>query len=213
MDDKRVAESRSGQDWTRPDDYVTALARRRTARKSRGPNPKNQHEASRFPVHMLPCLALMAVQHVEAEGWRPSLELGKTYGSHAAANAAEVGFPAGVNVWLDLEGVNHQVSAEDVIAYCNAWHREVAAAGYAPGIYVGASAILTGDQLYWRLRMRHYWKSGSSVPSIPERGYQLVQRIVPGDVVAGIAIDRNVTKTDSFGGTVRWLTRAGGPVG
>ena len=42
--------------------------------------------------------------------------------------------------------------------------------------------------------MRHYWKSGSSVPSIPERGYQLVQRIVPGDVVAGIAIDRNVTK-------------------
>ena len=56
-------------------------------------------------------LALMAVQHVEAEGWRPSLELGKTYGSHAAANAAEVGFPAGVNVWLDLEGVNHQVSA------------------------------------------------------------------------------------------------------
>ena len=61
MDDKRVAESRSGQDWTRPDDYVTALARRRTARKSRGPNPKNQHEASRFPVHMLPFLALMAV--------------------------------------------------------------------------------------------------------------------------------------------------------
>ena len=51
------------------------------------------------------------------------------------------------------------------------------------------------------------------MPSIPERGYQLVQRIVPGDVVAGIAIDRNVTKTDSFGGTVRWLTRAGGPVG
>ena len=52
---------RSGSDWTQPDDYVAALARKRTARKSRDPNPKNQHEASRFPVHMLPFVALMIV--------------------------------------------------------------------------------------------------------------------------------------------------------
>ena len=49
----------SGSNWTHPDDYIAALARKRTARKSRDPNPKNQHEASRFPVHMLPFVALM----------------------------------------------------------------------------------------------------------------------------------------------------------
>ena len=113
-------------------------------------------------------LALMAVQHVDQEGWRPSADLGASNGNHAAANAREVGFPAGVNVWLDLEGVHHLVAAEDVIAYCNAWQAEVAVAGYVPGIYVGAK---------------------------------------PGDTMAGIGIDRNVTSTDAFGGTVMWLSR------
>jgi hypothetical protein len=61
MDDKRWARPRSQHDWTRPGDYVTALARRRTARKSREPNPRNQHEAPRFPVSMLPFVALMLV--------------------------------------------------------------------------------------------------------------------------------------------------------
>ena len=58
MDDKRLAKPHG---WTRPDDYVAALARKRTARKARDPNPKNQHEASRFPVSMLPFVALMVV--------------------------------------------------------------------------------------------------------------------------------------------------------
>src|SRR3954468_3407763 len=61
MDEKRLVRPQPGQDWTQPDDYVAALARKRTARKSRDPNPKNQHEASRFPVHMLPFVALMIV--------------------------------------------------------------------------------------------------------------------------------------------------------
>jgi len=61
MDDKRLASPRPGHDWTRPDDYVTALARKRTARKSRTPNPEHQHQAPRFPVSMLPFVALMLV--------------------------------------------------------------------------------------------------------------------------------------------------------
>lgn len=61
MDDKRSVRPQSGHDWTQPGDYVTALARKRRARKSRDPNPRHQHEAPRFPVHMLPFVALMAV--------------------------------------------------------------------------------------------------------------------------------------------------------
>src|SRR5881392_3748434 len=63
MDDKRLEQPRSGahagHGWTRADDYVAALARKRTARRSREGNPKNQHEAPRFPVGMLPFVALM----------------------------------------------------------------------------------------------------------------------------------------------------------
>ena len=52
---------KSGGGWTRADDYVAALARRRTARKSRQANPRDQHEAPRFPVGMVPFVALMIV--------------------------------------------------------------------------------------------------------------------------------------------------------
>ena len=61
MDDKRLASRGSGRDWTQPDHYVASLARKRAARKSREPSPQSQHEASRFPVSMLPFVALMAV--------------------------------------------------------------------------------------------------------------------------------------------------------
>src|SRR6516165_3141441 len=40
-------------------------------------------------------------------------------------------------------------------------------AGFVPG--VGAKAILAGDELFWRLTTKHYWKSGSRVPDIPSR--------------------------------------------
>lgn len=153
-------------------------------------------------------LALMAVQHVPQEGWTPSEELGRSYGRNAADHAATAGLPTGMHLWLDLEGVNHAVSSETVIAYCNAWLDEVASAGYRTGVYVGANCILTGDQLYWRLRTKSYWKAGSTVPDIPERGYCLVQRIVAGDEVAGVAIDRNVTKVDGFGDTLTWAVTA-----
>jgi hypothetical protein len=68
---------------------------------------------------------------------------------------------------------------------------------------------LTADQLYWDLKTKHYWKGGSSaiagVPDdIPQRGYQLIQRIhYPG---TSLEFDSNVTKTDNFDGGVMWIT-------
>lgn len=151
-------------------------------------------------------LALMAVQHVLNPGWTPSLELGTRYGDAAVANAQAAGLPGGINIWLDLEGVKADVSAGEVIAYCNEWFGIVARAGYRPGLYVGAEAILTGDELYWRLKTKHYWRSGSKVPDLAMRGYQLIQRITAApDEVNGIEIDRDVTVTDAFGDTVWWL--------
>jgi hypothetical protein len=154
-------------------------------------------------------LALMAVQHVMHAGWVPTAARGADYGAAAATNAKQVGLPPGVVVWLDLEGVRKGVGSDDVIAYCNAWFDAVANAGYLPGLYVGANCGLDGDALYWRLKTGHYWRSGSDVPDLPHRGYQMVQRIDgSSDVVNGIAIDRDVTYTDAFGDTVAWLSPA-----
>lgn len=151
-------------------------------------------------------LALMAVQHVERAPWKPDEALGLTYGRNAARHARAVGFPQDVCVWLDLEGVDPSVPPETVIAYCNAWFGEVAGAGYAPGLYVGPATNLSGEDFYWRLKTTHYWRSGHpGVPEIPNRGYQMLQTIEPNDVVAGIAIDRNVTVADGFGNSVVWL--------
>lgn len=50
-------ESRS---WTRPEDYIGALARRRTARKQREPKVRTQPETPRLLLSTLPFLALLA---------------------------------------------------------------------------------------------------------------------------------------------------------
>jgi hypothetical protein len=149
-------------------------------------------------------LALMAVQHVSKAEWAPTEALGSQFGAAAAQNAQTVGFPPGVNIWRDLEGVRSGVANEDVIAYCNAWFDAVSAVQYQPGIYVGSDCILTGDDLFWRLRTHHYWRSGSSyTPDIPHRGYQLVQRITSApDVGGGIAIDRDITMPDALNGSL-----------
>jgi hypothetical protein len=64
-------------------------------------------------------------------------------------------------------------------------------AGYVLGLYVGANALLSGQQLH-DLPFEHYWQSCSEVPSIPARGHQMVQTLV-GEPVNGIGIDQDTT--------------------
>ena len=148
-------------------------------------------------------LGLMPVQHTRQPYWTPTPTMGTTDGENARANAYYVGFPAHVNVWLDLEGITPGTSASTVIDYCNNWYDAVAAWGYIPGIYVGANSILTGDQLYYDLKFGHYWKSLSSVPTPSVRGYQMIQSAA--QPYYNVSIDRDTTQTDSLGGQVQWL--------
>lgn len=152
-------------------------------------------------------LALMPVQHVRAPGWSPSQALGQQDGQNASTNAQDIGFPAGVNLWCDLEGVNAASAQSDIINYCQSWYSMVSGAGYVPGLYVGAAAQLHGDQLY-ALPFQHYWKSQSSVPAIPNRGYQMVQ-FLPSVTASGIAIDLDFTQIDNLGGQAIWLRVVG----
>lgn len=152
-------------------------------------------------------LALMAVQHVAPSGWVPGASLGAEYGAYAAANARSVGLPYGVSVWLDLEGVAEGTPTIDVIAYCNAWYDPVAAAGYVPGLYVGANSGLDGFQLFAGSRFERYWQSGSDVPEVAMRGYCLVQSI-DGATIDGVAYDSDVVQADKFKDLPFWLAPA-----
>lgn len=151
-------------------------------------------------------LALMPVQHVAAAGWVPDQTLGEMYGKAAASNCRSLDLSEGITVWLDLEGVAAGVPASEVIRYCNSWCDEVVAAGYSPGIYLGENAGL-GSEHFAELAARHYWKSGHPVAHAPGRGFQMVQEIVEGEAIAGIAIDRNITRADALGGSAFWLRR------
>ncbi len=133
----------------------------------------------------------MAVQHVEAGEWAASGELGAEYGANAARFVAEIGFPPGVNVWLDLESVSPSCSAADVVAYRNNWFDAVEGAGYTPGIYVGWQPVLSISQLYSALKFKRYWGAYNVDAVIPQRGW--VKQTPAHTQVAGIDHDDNLT--------------------
>lgn len=152
---------------------------------------------------------VMPVQHVLGGEWMATGDLGTEYGANAASFSQQIGFPPGVNVWLDLESVSTQAAAADVIAYCNNWHAQVASAGYVPGVYIGWQPGLPGSQLYSNLKFQHYWAAynvdGVSTPH--PRGYQLVQSSGQG-VVGSLdtdVYDVDETRVDAQGGQVLWL--------
>jgi hypothetical protein len=147
----------------------------------------------------------MPVQHVRYAGWTPTASLGSQTGQAAADNAIQVGFPVKVNIWLDLEGIDPNASATDVIHYCNSWYDAVAQVGYLPGVYVGANSILDSQQLYANLRFQHYWHSLSIVPNVAVRGYQMIQS--DGGTVHGVSIDKNFTRNDADQTQVKWLVQ------
>ncbi|HET9179982.1 MAG TPA: DUF1906 domain-containing protein [Terriglobia bacterium] len=173
---------------------------------SRGPEPEKDLSPAEAERILNAGLALMPVQHVRKPGWLPSAELGTKDGQYAASNTRDVGFPKGVNVWCDLEGIAPGTPADIVAAYCNAWFDAVTAAGYVPGIYVGSQCILNEQQLY-QLKFQHYWRSQSNVPNSGKRGYQMIQ-LFPPVRINGVDVDIDVTQEDYKGDGTQWFVRA-----
>lgn len=173
---------------------------------ARGPQPPGDLSIGESNVILDAGLALMPVQHGRPSGWEPSAGLGESDGTFAAQNCNRIGFPPGISVWCDLEGVKKGVKTDDVIGYCNAWYVAVKKVGYLPGLYVGPKAMLNDQQLA-NLKFQKYWRSQSNVPNVGSRGYQLVQ-LYPSVIRNGIGIDIDVTQNDYKNGQVQWLSRA-----
>lgn|ERR1700730_1661045 len=152
-------------------------------------------------------LGLMVVQHVGNPGWMPTADLGTEYAGVAVKALGDCGIPAEVTVWCDLEGVNPDAKAEDVIAYLNAWFDVVDAIGYTPGLYVGDSCGLTPDQLHSALKFQFYWSAynlnAGRFPAV--RGVCMRQHAAkPSDFVPGFDnqnMDIDVISPDALGGT------------
>lgn len=148
-------------------------------------------------------LAVMPVQHVESEkSWIPSVDKARINGQNAVAHCLELRVPAGVTVWLDLEGVDKSVPAEIIIRYCNYWHDIVSAIGYNPGIYVGWHAGLSPDELYRRLKFTRYWAAFNlnrdEFPAV--RGVCMRQGTAPAPQGIGFPIDTNTIIGDRLKG-------------
>lgn len=145
-------------------------------------------------------LQLGIVQHCPGKpGIMPSKELGIEYGKNAALFSAESGYAKGCIIYLDLEDVNSSYSnkQQEIIDFCNCWYLEVEKAGYTPGVYVGFNTWLTGDELYNKLKFKHYWKSLSKVPDVTNRGYEMIQK--GSGPVNDISIDVNTVTGDRLG--------------
>ena len=94
-------------------------------------------------------LAVMPISY--ANSFDPSDEI-------AALHRLQI--PQGVVVWLDVEDVK-----DDVLTLqqrINTWAKALKAAGFIPGIYVGAGCQLTSKEFY-SLAVNRYWRSCSRI--------------------------------------------------
>jgi hypothetical protein len=73
-----------------------------------------------------------------------------------------------------------------------------------PGLYIGANCGLASDELEG-LSCQYYWQSGSSVPSLAQTGYCMIQSISSSYLLEGIAYDLDVIQADLIGKTPVWL--------
>lgn len=148
------------------------------------------------------------------QGYYPPAWIQGPAGARNRANLAiqqanRVGYPAGALIWLDSEAWG-SVSAAACIEWINIWSRTIRDAGFVDGLYVGAGTPLTADQLYTDLITQHYWKSGSQVPMVATRGYQLVQTSL-NDVIAGVRVDVDIVQPDALNGEAVFVAPAPQP--
>lgn len=117
----------------------------------------------------------------------------------AAAHVARLqalGIPKGVTVFLDVEGTG--LDAATLGPKINAWAADMRAAGYDPGLYVGAGCPFTDAELY-ALGVDKYWHSVSRVVDPALRGC-CVRQLRPNDVKpTGLDVDVNVCEEDYMG--------------
>ncbi|MEP7126691.1 MAG: GH25 family lysozyme [Byssovorax sp.] len=142
-------------------------------------------------------LAITGLSPRPFAGWDPGSRDADADAGRAVDAARSAGVAAAAGVWLELADVAAGASAAAVATYCNTWHDQVALQGYSPGLAVGQSPGLDGDQLHLSLNATRYVRLSSEAPDVATRGYQL-------DLVAGSTTDL-VSKQDGNHDRAPWV--------
>lgn len=121
----------------------------------------------------------------------------------------KAGLPFGTTVFLDVEGLT--TPPADYIAKLNTWFRAIRSAGFDPGMYVGAGALLHEDEL-GALACDRYWHSCSDVPRVTNKGtpigYCMRQLRPPNTILNGVQVDIDVIEEDYRGRVPSWALAA-----
>jgi hypothetical protein len=132
------------------------------------------------------------------------------------AHLKALSIPAGATVWLDLEGPKAWASdTDELAAKINAWAKAIKAAGYMPGLYVGAPQPFTGPQLY-ALAVERYWLGigrcigRDGLDAYPKCGWCMRQDWhAQGNGTlwkdTGVLVDTNAIQADHFGRLPAWV--------
>lgn len=155
-------------------------------------------------------LGLVTVSFSRAVGWMPSAGLGTGDGNVHVLKLLQLDIPKGTHTFLDLEGMSG--TAADTIAFAEAWGAVVEAAGYIPGVYVGAGITLTGAQLYALNNIHAYWHSCSEVPEVETCGYLMYQLFPPDQIIkvgtTTLEVDIDMVQGDRLGRSLVWTVAA-----
>lgn len=129
------------------------------------------------------------------------------------AQLKALGIPAGVTVFLDLEGLSaFKTDPPGLVAKINAWADAVKAAGYIPGLYVGVPQPLTSAEL-WSLRVQRYWRGQGSVR---DRNNALAEpagcgwcmtQMYPSYTRGGVWVDANMVGQDYKARVPTWASK------
>jgi hypothetical protein len=128
-------------------------------------------------------------------------------GASTVAELRVLSIPRGVTVWLDVEGVTG-VSSVSLIQQINDWAQAVLAAGWEPGLYVGAGSVLTSAELY-QLKVVRYWHGMSRVVdrngevAEPMCGW-CCHQLFDTQQLAGVPVDYNFVQKDWSGRLPTW---------
>jgi hypothetical protein len=143
-------------------------------------------------------LAVMLFQGYDGQDWSiPSQS--RIRADYAVQQMDTMHYPPRASTWLDCEGMG-SVSAGSALAWLTNWDAAVHTTGYTSlGKYEGSDCPLTGAQWYDGLPLTsHYWRSKAVVPTVPTRGYQIVQTGIQ-RLFDGVAIDTDEAGADRLG--------------
>ncbi|GGM00698.1 glycoside hydrolase domain-containing protein [Nakamurella endophytica] len=137
-------------------------------------------------------------QGYDPSAW-PTATMGTERGTIVAQKARQAGYPAGAQIFLDLEDTT-TASAATLRTWVANWARAVSVRGYVPAVYVGVPQRLTAAQISALPGVQVFWRSASGSAPQVARGYVVRQTaVLKGACRIPGGIDTDVSGTDAAG--------------